>query len=53
MIEWVIGLQYGLIAVNRTHRKIRFNGFEPIAPGEALVADTDDAMLQTATAQAG
>ncbi len=53
MLEWVMGLQYGLIAVNRTHRKIRFNGFEPVAPGEALVADAEDAMLRIATAQVG
>jgi len=53
MLEWIMGLQYGLIAANRTHRKIRFNGFEPIAPGQAIVADAEDAMLQTATAQAG
>lgn len=38
LIEWIIGLQFGLIAPNRTEKSIRFNGFPPVKPGEAIVS---------------
>ncbi len=53
LLEWVIGLQYGLVAVNRTERKIRCNGFEPVAPGSALVVDGNDVMLRPASSKVG
>ncbi len=39
MVELVIGLEYGLIAVNRRSKNVRFDGFAPLAPGEAIVVD--------------
>ncbi|MFQ5463017.1 MAG: hypothetical protein ACE5E5_10375 [Phycisphaerae bacterium] len=39
MVELVIGLEYGLIAVNRRSANVRFDGFAPLAPGEALIVD--------------
>jgi hypothetical protein len=44
-LEHVIGLQYGLIGVNRTDAPIRFDGFAPVAPGEAIVVRRGDAVL--------
>lgn len=38
LIEWIIGLQFGLIAPNRTEKSIRFNGYPPVKPGEAIVS---------------
>ncbi len=47
-LEHVIGLQYGLIGVNRTKSRIRYDGFAPIKPGDAIIARTDGtAILQT------
>ncbi len=45
LLEHVIGLQYGLIAVNRQDGPVQFNGFPPVAPGEALIVDSRDLML--------
>lgn len=52
LLEWVVGLQCGLIAMNRTRGKIRFDGFEPLAPGQAVVVDAEDALLRASTARA-
>jgi hypothetical protein len=53
MLEQVIGLQFGLIAVNRHQAPVRFNGFAPVAAGQALTVDRDEPMLQHGIAQAG
>ena len=53
LLERVIGLQLGLIAVNRRKASIRFNGFKPVAAGKALIVDRDDPMLQRGIARAG
>jgi len=52
LLEWVIGLQFGLIAVNRTHHPVRFDGFEPLEPGQAVVVEAEDALLRGSTARA-
>ena len=36
-LEHVIGVIYGVLAVNRSARRIAFGGSTPIAPGEAIV----------------
>jgi len=51
-LEHVIGLQYGLIGVNRTDAPIRFDGFAPIAPGEAIIARADGSAILQASATA-
>ena len=52
LLEHVIGLMYGLIAVNRTNASITLNGFSPVAPGEALIIDRLDPILQRQSARA-
>ncbi len=42
LLEQVIGLQYGLIAVNRQAATVRFDGFPPVGPGKALIVIRDD-----------
>jgi hypothetical protein len=53
LLEHVIGLQYGLIAVNRTRAVVHLDGFSPVAPGEALIVDHRDPMLREDASQAG
>jgi hypothetical protein len=56
LLEQVIGLQYGLIAVNRCAGggpSVHFDAFPPVASGEALVIDRRDPMLRSDTSQAG
>lgn len=53
LLEQVIGLQYGLIAVNRSALPVSFNGFSPVAPGESLVVHRQDPMLRAAMSQVG
>ena len=53
LLEQVIGLQLGLIAVNRRKASICFNGFKPVGAGKALIVDRDDPMLQRGIARAG
>ncbi len=36
LLEWIVGLQYGLIVVNRTGRKAQVIGVHPLAPGRFL-----------------
>ncbi len=38
LLEQVIGLHFGLIAVNRGVARVQWDGFSPVAVGEALVA---------------
>lgn len=45
LLELVIGMQLGIIAVNRTRSSVRFNGFAPIKPGETLIVDHNDPIL--------
>ena len=52
LLEHVIGLTYGLIAVNRSKAPITLNGFSPVAPGDALVIDRLDPILQRQSARA-
>lgn len=53
MLEHVIGLHYGLIAVNRSRQIVTFDGFEPLQPGEALTLRRDDPALRLARPRAG
>jgi hypothetical protein len=53
LLEQVIGLHYGLIAVNRQPSTVHFDRFPPVASGEALVIDRCDRMLQADASQAG
>ncbi len=52
LIEMVIGLQFGLIAVNRSRSAIHFDGFPPVSPGAALIADRNEPILRQAVCQA-
>lgn len=52
LLEHVIGLQYGLVATNRTSSNVRVDGFPPIAPAAALVIDRDHATLRAAHSRA-
>lgn len=51
MLEHVIGLQFGLLAMNRRAKPVRYPGYPPIAPGQALEVDAqDDRSLRAARA---
>lgn len=52
-LEHVVGIVYGLIAVNRRPGAVQFDGFGPIAPGEALVVARGDPALELASSRAG
>jgi hypothetical protein len=41
LLEQVIGMQFGLIAVNRGRAPVRMDGFAPVAPGHALIVERD------------
>ena len=53
LLEHVIGLQYGLIAVNRLPKTVTLDGFQPIKPGQALILDQAEPMLSDSGIQAG
>ena len=53
LLEQVIGIQYGLIAVNRRPDTVNFDGFGPVTSGDALVLDHSHRLLQAAATQAG
>ncbi len=53
LLEQVIGLQYGMIAVNRSAAAVHFDGFPPVGPGEPLIVDARDPILQSRTVQVG
>ena len=53
LLEQVIGLQYGLIAVNRSHVPVQFDACPPTEPGEALILSRHDAIMQSVVPQAG
>lgn len=48
LLEQAIGLQLGLLAVNRTPQAVQFDGFPMVPPGGVLLADHADAMLHAA-----
>ena len=53
LLEQVIGLQYGLIGVNRQPAAVQLDGFSPVNPGDALVVDRRNAMLRSDASRAG
>jgi hypothetical protein len=52
-LEHVIGLQYGLLAVNRTTSPVQLGSLAPVAPGEALVLRRGDPMLRSDACRTG
>jgi hypothetical protein len=53
LLEQVIGLQYGLIAVNRGSTTVRLDSMKPIRPGESLILPEDDLVLAGKVARVG
>jgi hypothetical protein len=53
LLEQVVGLQYGIIAVNRSTTPVHFDGFPPVGPGESLIVDRRDPILHSRTYQVG
>lgn len=53
VLEQVVGLQYGIVAVNRSNRPVHFDGFPPVGPDEALIIDRYDPLLRSKTMQVG
>ncbi len=53
LLEHVIGLQLGLIAVNRREAPARVDSFAPVAPGAALIVDRRDPAMRANASQAG
>ena len=53
LLEHVVGLQYGLIAVNRRPQTVTLNGFQPIKPGQALILERAEPLLSDSRIQAG
>lgn len=49
LLEQVIGLQAGLVAVNRHRHPVCLDAFPPVGPGEALIVAKGDPMLRSAT----
>jgi len=50
-LEHVIGLQFGMLAMNRRSQPVRYPGHPPIAPGQALeINAVDDRSLRAARA---
>lgn len=53
LLEQIIGLQYGLIALNRRPTAVHYDGFPPLPPGEALIADHKHPITRGQMPQAG
>jgi hypothetical protein len=53
MLERVIGLLYGVIAVNRTRNPVLLDGLGIVPPGEALILDHDTAILPAQATRTG
>jgi len=53
VLEHVVGLQHGVIAVNRQAEPARLDGFSPVGSGEALVVDRQDPILRAGASKAG
>lgn len=52
ILEHVIGLMYGLIAVNRGWRPVEFAPFAPVPAGQALIVSAADPILDEALVSA-
>ncbi len=53
LLEQVIGLVFGLIAVNRQPGVVHFDHFPPVGPGEDLTIDRRDPMLHSGASRVG
>ncbi|MFQ5589688.1 MAG: hypothetical protein ACE5HE_00865 [Phycisphaerae bacterium] len=53
LLEHIIGLQYGLLAVNRTRSPVRLGALPPVEPGDALILHRADAALRTEVSRTG
>ena len=53
LLEHVIGLQFGLIAVNRKTARAQLDALPPTATGEALILDRREPMLQKVASRVG
>ncbi len=53
LLEQVVGLRFGIIAVNRSDAPIHFDGFPLVEPGEPLIVDRRDPILQSRNFQVG
>jgi len=53
LLEQVVGLQYGIIAVNRSTAPVHFDGFPPVGPGEPLIVNRRDPILRSRIFQVG
>ncbi len=52
LLEHVIGLHYGLMAVNRGVTSVQMDGLPPVAPGAALIVDRQEPWLSNVNARA-
>jgi hypothetical protein len=52
LLEHVIGLQYGLIALNRALSPVQLDALPPVDPGEVVVLHHSDPILQASAIQA-
>lgn len=50
LLEQIVGLCYGVIAVNRTNRPRVLDGFPPVAPGQAVIIDANERALRASSA---
>ncbi len=53
ILEHVIGLQYGLIAVNRNTKSVTLDSWPRVSPGEALIVEANDPTLKRSLSRAG
>lgn len=53
LLEQVVGLFHGLIAVNRSAAAIPLDGFQPVLPGQAMILGTQDPAIHALAALAG
>jgi hypothetical protein len=53
LLEHLVGLQYGLLAVNRQLVAVTLNGLPPIQSGQAVIVDANDPFFRSASVQAG
>jgi len=53
ILEHVVGLQYGLIAVNRNTKAVALDSWPRISPGQALIIEPDDPTLTRSLSRAG
>ncbi len=52
LLELTIGLQFGIIAVNRSHAPIRLENFPPVQSGDMIAVQRSDAMLKAQVSRA-